>query len=89
MEDGLEDIGDEDVDVPRYYYKILAKGNEKNLKAIAFLMRNKPSSKSIQKFTVSIDEVEKRTGIDFFSALPDEMENSLESEVRMRDWKFN
>jgi endonuclease G len=89
LEDGLEDIGDEDVDVPRYYYKILAKGNEKNLKAIAFLMRNKPSSKSIQKFTVSIDEVEKRTGIDFFSALPDEMENSLESEVRMRDWKFN
>lgn len=88
LENGLEEIGDEDVDVPRYYYKILAKGSAENLKAIAFLMENKPSSKRIEEFVVTIDEVEKRTGIDFFSELPNELEDTLESKINTGNWKF-
>ena len=88
LEEGLEEIGDEDVDVPRYFYKIVAKGNLENMKAIAFLMPNKPSSKSIQQFTVSIDEIEKRTGIDFFKELPKEIEKSLERTIVTKDWRF-
>jgi len=88
LERGLEEIGEEDVDVPKYYYKVIAKGDAKNLKAIAFLMENRPSSKRIQQFAVPIDEVEKRTGIDFFQELPDKIEQVLEREVRTKDWKF-
>ncbi|MFK7811814.1 MAG: DNA/RNA non-specific endonuclease [Maribacter sp.] len=88
LENGLKEIGDEDVDVPRYYFKILAKGALNNLKALAFLMENRPSSKSIEKFVVTIDEIEKRTGIDFFKELPDEVENRLESEIKASNWKF-
>ncbi len=88
LEAGLEEIGEEDVDVPRAYYKIVAKGGSNNLKAIAFLMENRPSSKSIQQFAVTIDAIEKRTGIDFFRELPDELEEELESELRLQDWKF-
>ncbi len=88
LEEGLEEIGDEDVDVPEYYYKIIAKGTAENLKAIAFLMKNRPSSKSVQEFVVTIDEVEKRTGIDFFKELPDKVEDVLESEIQIRNWKF-
>lgn len=88
LESGLDEIGDEGVDVPKYYYKILAKGSAKNLKVIAFLMENKPSSKAIKEFVVTIDEVEKRTGIDFFTELSDEIEKELESEIQTKDWKF-
>ncbi|MFS4494373.1 DNA/RNA non-specific endonuclease [Maribacter sp. 2308TA10-17] len=88
LEQDLEEIGEEDVDVPRYFYKIVAKGNPKSMKAIAFLMANKPSSKPIEQFTVTIDEIEKRTGIDFFKELPEEAELRLESTVVTKDWKF-
>ncbi|TMM59488.1 DNA/RNA non-specific endonuclease [Maribacter algarum] len=88
LESGLDEIGEEGVDVPRYYYKIIAKGSSKDLKAIAFLMQNRPSNKSIKQFVVSIDEIEKRTGIDFFSELPDEAEDKLESKIRIQNWKF-
>jgi len=88
LESGLDEIGEEDVDVPRYYYKIIAKGSSDDIKAIAFLMENKPSSKPIEKFVVTIDNIEKRTGIDFFSELPDEVEDKLESKIRIQNWKF-
>ena len=88
LKSGLEEIGEEDVDVPRYYYKIVAKGSSKDVKAIAFLMENRPSSKSIQQFVVTIDDIEKRTGIDFFKELPDAVEDKLESEILTIDWKF-
>lgn len=88
LEKGLEEIGEEDVDVPRYYYKIVAKGSLKNLKAIGFLMENRPSSKSIQQFAVTIDAIEKRTGIDFFQELPDDMEGKLEGQILTKGWKF-
>lgn len=89
LEGGLKEIGEEGVDVPRAYYKIVAKGSSKNVKAIAFLIENRPSSKSIQQFAVTIDHIEKRTGIDFFEELPDEVEAELESELRIKDWKFD
>jgi len=88
LEQGLDDIGEEDVDVPRYFYKVVAKGEAKNLKAIGFLMQNRPSNKPIEQFVVTIDEIEKRTGIDFFKELPDKVEEKLEREVRITDWKF-
>jgi endonuclease G len=33
----------------------------------------------LQVFAVSVDEVEKQTGLDFFSKLPDDLEERLEN----------
>jgi len=88
LEDGLEEIGDEDVGVPRYFYKIVARGDSRNFKVIAFLILGEESSKPLQQFTVSIDSIEKMTGIDFFEKLPDGQETELESQVELDDWKF-
>lgn len=65
LESGLKEIGTEDVAVPKYYYKIVAKGEGKNMNVAAFLMEGKESSKALKKFAVSVDEIERRTGIDF------------------------
>ena len=35
----------------------------------------------------SIDKVEEITGIDFFPALPDDIENRVESTHNMEDWR--
>ncbi len=88
LEPGLQEIGQEDVDVPRYYYKIIAKGAPNDPKIIAFLFLGKESTKPLRQFTVSVDEIEKRTGIDFFENLPDEVETKLESKVDAGEWKF-
>lgn len=88
LEPGLQEIGEEDVDVPRYYYKIIARGEPSNPKILAFLFLGRESTKPLRQFTVSVDEIEKRTGIDFFENLPDGLEEKLESGVVVGDWKF-
>ena len=88
LEPGLEEIGEEDVDVPRQYYKIVVRGKEYNLKAIAFLLNGKESNKPLKHFTVSIDTIEKLTGIDFFEAFDDAKEVELEAKVKSKDWAF-
>lgn len=88
LEPDLKEIGDEDVDVPRYYYKIIARGNPNDPKILAFLFLGRESTKPLRQFAVSVDEIEKRTGIDFFEALPDEVETRLESTLQIGNWKF-
>ena len=88
LEDGLLEIGEEDVDVPRYYYKIVAKGDVDKLEMIGFIILGEESSKPLQQFVVSVDEIEEMTGIDFFENLPDDVEAKLESKVEKTSWKF-
>lgn len=84
----LKEIGNEYVDVPRYYYKIIARGKPNDPKILAFLFLGKESTKPLRQFVVSVDDIEKRTGIDFFENLPDEVQAILESRVEVGDWKF-
>jgi len=82
----LKTIGYEDVAVPKQFYKIIL--DKTNSKAIAFLLPHKESKKSLKEFVVSIDKIEQLTNIDFFSSLPDEIENKLEFSKNISNWKF-
>ena len=88
LEDGLVEIGGEDVDVPKAYYKIVARGDAEDLKVIAFLMPAKETSEPLKRFVVSVDEIEQRTRIDFFEQLEANKEKSLEKKIETKDWKF-
>lgn len=88
LEKGLKEIGEEDVAVPKYFYKIVARGDANNLKIIGFLMLGKESTKPLQQFTVSVDRIEEITGIDFFEKLDDELEAKLERDVQRSAWTF-
>ena len=88
LTDGLSVIGDEDVAVPKYYYKIVVRKEGSRYVAIAFLFPHEQSNKSLQGFVVSIDTIEKYTGIDFFPNLPDEQERTLEKEIELNYWKW-
>lgn len=69
LKDSDKKIGTEKVSVPKYFYKIVLAKSGNEHKAIAFLVPNEDSNKSIYDFVVPIETVEKMTGIDFFPNL--------------------
>lgn len=73
-------IGNNKVAVPDAFYKVILINEKKNPKAIGFIFPNKAGHKPLKKYIVTVDSVEKRTNIDFFPTLPDEIENRIEAE---------
>jgi len=88
LTDDLKAIGKEDVSVPKYFYKILLDNSRGEYKTIAFLMPHEDSEKPLNLFVVSIDKIEKMTGINFFPKLPDNIENQLEKTSDYKGWSF-
>ncbi len=82
----MKTIGDENVSVPNEFYKIVVDVTDGNYKAISFIIPNRPSSQTFYEYVVSIDEIEAKTGIDFFPNLPDSIENNLEQMVDLEAW---
>ena len=81
-----ETIGENKVVVPEAFFKVILCLQGKP-KAIGFIVRNNEGSKRRDQFVNTIDDVERITGIDFFSALPDNIENVVESYSNLNDWK--
>lgn len=73
-------IGNNQVAVPDAFFKVLLVGYPKHPKAYGFIFENKAGSHPLSYYQLSVDEVEERTGMDFFSALPDDVENKIEAE---------
>lgn len=63
---GLSSIGVNKVAVPNYFYKVILDYAQPDVKAIGFVIPNAGTNESLQHFALSIDEVEKITGLDFF-----------------------
>lgn len=76
--DDYPTIGANNVAVPEFFYKVVLIKNSENLKMLAFIIPNEPCKEKFWKFKTTVDEVERRTGIDFFYLLADELENELE-----------
>jgi endonuclease G len=69
LSDSDKTKGTEKVSVPTYFYKIVLAKSGNEHKAIAFLVPNEDSDKSLYDFVVPIETLEKMTGIDFFPNL--------------------
>lgn len=78
-------IGASKVTVPAYYYKVVYDLTPPE-KMIGFLLPNEGSSKRLEEFAVTVDTVEKTTGLDFFKAVPQPKQEQLESTISIRDW---
>ena len=69
------------VEVPDAFFKvILVMGNTP--KGIGYIMPNSSTKKQYDSFAVSIDEVERQTGIDFFPTLTDDIEKKVEATAK-------
>jgi endonuclease G len=72
------------VPIPNYFYKVVLKVNSTSsptsAKAIGFWFQNKAySDTDYSSCAVSVDQIEKWTGLNFFVNLPDTIEESAES----------
>ena len=83
-----EAIGRSGVAVPKQFYKVVLDYTNPDVKAIGFVLPNEGSEKSLQSFAMTVDEVEAITGLDFYPALPDEEEATIESRMSTADWNF-
>lgn len=81
-------IGENKVSVPKNFYKVVLKYDGDNSKAIGFVLENENSDRDIESFALSVDEVEKITGIDFFPLLEDTIEENVERKEDTSDWTF-
>lgn len=88
LEPGLKRIGEEGVSVPHAYYKIVGRGNSKDLTVLGFVIPNKPGDSPLQEFLVPVDRIEELTGINFFQELPDREEEEMEKKVMRETWSF-
>lgn len=86
LKPGLATIGrSTQVAVPEQYFKIVY--DPKRGKAIAFLVENRAyPDKLSSDLTVSVDEVERISGVDFFAGLPDSAEQGFEPQHEPDDW---
>lgn len=78
-------IGKNKVTVPEAFFKVVL-CMEGTPKAIGFIYRNKSGNRPKSYYVNTIDDVERITGIDFFPALPDKVENEVEATSSLDDW---
>jgi endonuclease G len=83
---GLRAIGPNQVSVPELFYKVILDYEGPELKALGFILPNQKASGPLSQFAVSVDAVERLTGIDFFPGLPDSLEDRLEAEGDIGRW---
>lgn len=88
---GRKTIGRENkIAVPDAFFKVLLDYTDPEKKAIAFILPHELSDKRLQDFMVSIDEVERATGIDFFNEMiNDTEEEKLESSFDPSKWNVS
>lgn len=82
-----ETIGPNKVVVPEAFFKVILCLNGKP-KAIGFVIRNNEGKKKRDSFVNTVDDVERITGIDFFPALLDSIENEVEAYANIDDWRW-
>jgi endonuclease G len=71
--------------IPSFFWKVVVDLN--NQKGIGFILPHKNlTGLPLSSFTVSIDQVESTTGLDFFPALSDPLEDSIEGSFNASDW---
>lgn len=73
-----------DIVVPAGFFKVVLDPGRN--RAIGFIYENHEGVGGVARHACSVDEVERITGHDFFSALPDNVENAIESTYNFNQW---
>lgn len=74
------------VRVPGAFFKVLVAPYLEQPRGIAFVYPNMSAPGNMQNYVMTIDDVEKLTGFDFFYNLPDDVENEVESKASFAEW---
>lgn len=78
-------IGRNKVRVPTGFFKLVYCATPEP-RTLAFVFENRGGSQPWRKQLCTVDEVEQRTGFNFFNDLPDAVEDVIESESDLDEW---
>lgn len=73
------------VSVPDEYFKVIVRQNGSSYEGMAFLMPTDVPSPDLKSYVVSIDEVEEKTGFDFFTFVGEKVEQKSD----IAKWDFS
>ena len=79
-------IGDDKVVIPDAFFKAVLAPSGKGYQAIGFVMDNDTNRYYLEKVAMSVDELEILSGIDFYPALPDDVEETVEDDYNLAFW---
>ena len=82
-------IGTNRVVVPDAFFKVLLIHYKGKYHGIGFYFENAAGSRNLSYYAHTIDEIEQLTGIDFYPALPDEVETQVEASKDLAIWQLN
>jgi endonuclease G len=86
IEDSLPQLGAQGVAVPKAFYKVVCIPSGDKPRGIGFIFENRKYVKThIRSRAVSIDSLEKLSGIDFFPSFPLEVQAEMEASTT---WKY-
>lgn len=71
--------------VPDRFFKVILM-MKPTPKAIGFIYPNDKTNKEMRSYSLSVDEVERITGLDFFCNLPDDVERKVERAHNPAEW---
>lgn len=77
---------DMDIVVPDAFFKVILAPKCNPMRAIGFICPNRACGGTLKSYAVSVDEVEERTGMNFFNALPDDIETRIEANANFYQW---
>lgn len=87
LKKGLQKIGKKNkISIPEKFFKIVIDIEGDTVSGIGFVVPNEMCEYPVMSYAVSIDSVEKITGINFFASLPDSLEEKIESDFEIKNW---
>ena len=86
LHNNLKRIDGSEVAIPEQFYKVIIAPYAKPMRSIGFIYPNGPCSDALKDYAVTVDEVERVTRLDFFMALPDRVEEAVESRCNLLEW---
>jgi endonuclease G len=89
LHDDLVKIGEEQVSVPDYFFKIVVRVQNDGLVMLPFLVPNEKSDSPLYHFATTIESIEQITGINFNQRLTEKIAEKIEKELSYKEWGFN
>lgn len=86
LDNPLGTIGENEVSIPRSYYKAIIRFKDSTATGIGFLLKNEKSRQSYFDFVTSIDSIEQVTGINFYEQFYDELEDKVEANKELSEF---
>ena len=74
--------------VPDRFFKAIVRTDKGAERGIAFIYDNNSEQHPMRYYVRSIDQVEKITGLDLFHSLPTKLQERLETQANLKDWRW-